>query len=568
MRDSTDAPAAFDLRNFLQVLWHHVWLIALATVTVVALAWFWVGTRTPTYRASAEMVLELKRSETLYGQGAGSVGGNEPTRAIATEAKRLRSRAVSTAVARKLGYRADVHTEASGVDNVITVTAESTDPKRAADVANTYVTTYIQYRRATDLKDLLDAQTEIQSKIDEKQRAIDAIDAEVAAAAPADRPAVAQAKAYERSGLANQQSLFRSQVDQLQVSAGLSGGGADMLTPAQRPGEPFFPKKLQTMLLALVAGLMLGVVLAFALDFLDDSIRGEEDFERAQFGLPLLGSVPVVRGWRRESTAQLVSLADPASSAAEGYRGLRTAMQFLAIDSPMRVVQITSPAVSEGKSTTTANLAVAMARAGRRVVVMCCDLRRPRVHDFFGLSNEVGLTSVLVGDVPLEAALQRVPGEDLPLEILASGPLPPNPSELLAGRRFADVLDMLKERAEFVVIDSPPVLPVSDAAVLAVIADATILVVRPGRTSGKSVRRSLAALRRVNAPLVGIVLNGVKRVGAYGYGRYYYRKDPSLPRLAGTARPSDSSPAHSTNGKVPVTVPPSKGTESLQRERD
>lgn len=559
---SDEASTAFDLRRFLQVLWRHAWLIALATASVAGPAVLWSEGQPPRYRASAEMVLEQKRSEALYAQGAGAEVGNEPSRSIATEAKRLRGTAVSEAVARKLGYHADVRTSASGVDNVITVTAESTSPRRADDIANTYVTTYIQYRRATALKDLLDAQTEIQSKIDEKQRAIAAIDAQVAAAAPADREAVANSRSFERSSLANQQSLFRSQVDQLQVSASLSGGGADLLTPARRPGAPFAPRVAQTAGLAIVAGLMLGVAFAFASDFLDDSIRGEEDLERAGFGLPLLGSIPTVRGWRKESSVQLVSVDDPSSPAAEGYRGVRTAMQFLGIDRALRTVQVTSPAVSEGKSTTTANLAVALARAGRRVIVVCCDLRRPRVHEFFGLSNEVGLTSVLVGEASLADALRRIPGEDLDLELLASGPLPPNPSELLSGRHFADVLAALQARAEVLVIDSPPVLPVSDAAVLAGIVDATVLVVRPGRTSRKSVRRALAALHRVNAPLAGIVLNGVRRAGSYTYGRYYDRAPASRHKAgeAGGARgePPEARPARTSAGAVAVTVPPTE----------
>ncbi|HET7489524.1 MAG TPA: polysaccharide biosynthesis tyrosine autokinase [Acidimicrobiales bacterium] len=570
----TTSAATFDLRKFLEVLGRHWWIVVAATVAVVVPATAWSNSQTPRYRASAEMVLELKRSETLYAQGAGNSGSNDVQRSIATEAKRLESSAVSQAVAHKLGYHAGVRTSASGVDNVITVTAESTSPKRAADIANAYVDTYIQYRRNTALKDLLDAQTEIQAKIDEKQRAIDAIDAEVAAAPPADRPSLAQAKSFERSSLANQQSLFRSQVDQLQVSASLSGGGADVLTPALPPHEPYAPKVAQILVLSLVAGAMLGLVVAFASDFLDDSIRGEDDLERAQFGLPILGSIPVVKGWRRESAAKLVSLGDPSSAAAEGYRGLRTAMQFLAIDRPLRVVQVTSPAVSEGKSTTAANLAVALARAGRHVVVMCCDLRRPRVHEFFGISNDVGLTSVLMGEASLDQALQRPPGDGLPLEILASGPLPPNPSELLSGRHFAEVLALVRERADVVVVDSPPVLPVSDAAVLAGLVDATVLVIRPGRTRRRGVRMALAALGRVNATLVGIVLNGVRRAGSYGYGRDYRRREPSPARSGGSprrgrgdARREASAPSHEANGRIDVAVPAQETVTSGDRER-
>src|SRR5439155_23031319 len=131
---------------------------------------------------------------------------------------------------------------------------------------------------------------------------------------------------------------------------------------------------------------------------------------------------------------QAVTLTEPSSSAAEAYRTLRTSIQFMGLDRPLRTLQVTSPSASEGKTTTLANLAVALARAGQRVVMVDCDLRRPRIHDFFGVSNEVGFTSVLLGEVPLSEAVQEVPGERL-MMLLASGMLPPNPSELIASER-------------------------------------------------------------------------------------------------------------------------------------
>lgn len=552
-----DGPAAFDLRRFLQVLGRNSWVVAVSALAVVVPAAAWSNAQAPRYRASAQMVLEPKRSELLYLQGPSD--GSEAGRTIATEAQRIRGAAVRQAVATKLGYRADVHTSASGVDSIITVTAESSSATRAADTANAFVTSYIEYRRASALKDLLDAQTEIQAKIDEKQRAIDAIDAQVAAAPPDRHEALARARADERSSLANQQGLFRSQVDQLQVAASLSGGGADVLAPAAPPARPFEPEVLRTGVLAGIAGLMLGVALAFVSEFVDDTIRDEDDIEHSQFGVPVLGSVPVARGWRKDGTAQVVSLVDPGSSAAEGYRGLRTALQFLGVERPLRVVQVTSPQVSEGKSTATANLAVALARAGQRVVVVCCDLRRPRVHDFFGLPRVLGLTSVLVGDVSLDRALQRVDGDGIDLTVLASGPLPPNPSELLASGRFSEVLAALKERADVIVIDSPPLLPVFDAAVLTANVDATIVVARPGRTTRKSLGKALAALRRVNAPLVGVLLNGVRRESGYDYGQY--RAHPPGPgRHRGRSRAALRQRRHDADGDgalvpVPVTVP-------------
>jgi non-specific protein-tyrosine kinase len=248
-----------------------------------------------------------------------------------------------------------------------------------------------------------------------------------------------------------------------------------------------------------------------------------------------------------------VTITEPSSPAAEAYRSLRTAVQFIGLDQTIRAIQVTSPNSSEGKTTTLANLAVALSRAGQRVIVASCDLRRPRIHEFLGLADkdalkplgedllgpldeefvgqpdtnhfgELGLTSVLVGRVPLaegiEEALRVVPGEES-LALLPAGPAPPNPSELLSSKRTAELFDLLKAKCDVLLVDSPPVLPVTDALVLAKLVDATILVGTADRTTRKEIHRSVELLHQVDAPLVGTVLNGVNPEATYGYGAGY-----------------------------------------------
>jgi capsular exopolysaccharide synthesis family protein len=183
---------------------------------------------------------------------------------------------------------------------------------------------------------------------------------------------------------------------------------------------------------------------------------------------------------------------------------------------------VTSASAQEGKTTTLANLAVAFARSGLRTVAVCCDLRRPRLHAFFGLDNAVGFTSVLLGNVALSKALQPVPGVDR-LLILASGPLPPNPAELLSSSRTVELLRNLASQADIVLIDSPPVLPVTDSLVLSQRVDSTVLVSAAGTTTRKAVHRAAEMLHQVSAPLVGAVLNGVSEDSGYGsYASRYY----------------------------------------------
>lgn len=248
-------------------------------------------------------------------------------------------------------------------------------------------------------------------------------------------------------------------------------------------------------------------------------------------GLPVLGHVPASASRGKQRT-QVVSLARPTSRVAEAYRSLRTSVHFLCLDKRIGILQVTSPIAAEGKSTTAANLAAVLAQAGQRVLILDCDLRRPRIHDYFGLSNEIGFTSVLRGEVPIEAALQHFENDDhLSLTLMASGPVPPNPSELLASERAASVIRDLQSHADIVIVDSPPLLPVTDAAIVAGIVEATLLVVMSGLTTRKSTQRAIERLAQVDANLIGLVLNRTPAEFeyAYGYGYDTGRRSPSVP---------------------------------------
>jgi len=203
----------------------------------------------------------------------------------------------------------------------------------------------------------------------------------------------------------------------------------------------------------------------------------------------------------------LVALVDPTSPAAEAYRQLRTNIQFSSLDRPLRTLLVTSSGPDEGKSTTLANLAVTMANTGTKVLLVDCDLRRPSLHEIFCVGNEQGLTTMILGSTSdLPAAESGVPN----LRVLPSGPLPPNPSELLASQRMAEVLELLKGQADVILFDSPPVVAVTDAAVLAQRVDGVLLVLRAGKTRREMAQRAKAVLEKVNANLLGVVLNNVK----------------------------------------------------------
>lgn len=490
------------LRQYLRVLRRRKLALISAVVLVMGAAVIASVLQTPIYAGAAEVLRQSTSTQSIFASPTAQPA--DPQRALQTEIQVVESQPVRDAVRAKLGYAATISATPLAQTDVIVIRAEDTKPRRAADVANAYASAYIDYRRKQAVDDVLFQATEVQSKITDLQKQIDA------------------ATGPLKDTLVQQQALFKNKLDQLQVDASVQTGGAQLVNPAEVQTTPVRPRPAHNAAIALVVGLFFGVGVVFLLEYLDDSIKSKEDLERAAPSLSVLSLIPLVPGWKAKGEARVVSVSEPTSPAAEAYRTLRTSIQFLGLDRPVRAVQVTSPSAQEGKTTTLANLGVALARTGSRVVIVCSDLRRPRVHEFFGLSNRVGFTSVLLGEVPLADALQRVPGVDR-LYVLASGPLPPNPSELLQSRRAQEVLRMLQAEGNFLLIDSPPILPVTDGLVLSRCAEGTIVVCSSGKTGRKELARSIEMLRQVDAPLIGAVLNGVSHESGYGYGYAYYQ---------------------------------------------
>jgi len=223
-----------------------------------------------------------------------------------------------------------------------------------------------------------------------------------------------------------------------------------------------------------------------------------------------------------EARPSLVTETEPRSAAAEAYRTLRTNIQFASIERPHRTLVVTSASAREGKTTTTANFGVVNAQAGTRVCVIDADLRRPTLHKVFGLSNSHGLSTVLIADQPLVKVAQATRIENL--SVVTSGPLPPNPAELVGSRRMRELLERAVDDFDLIVCDTPPVVPVADAVALAAQCDGVILVVRTGRVPQEIVKRAVAQIEAVKGRILGVLLNSVnlrRDASYYGYDRYY-----------------------------------------------
>ena len=308
-------------------------------------------------------------------------------------------------------------------------------------------------------------------------------------------------------------------------------GNVRVIDRAQPPQFPIKPRKVLNFAIGLVVGLTLGVGLSFFLDSLDNSVKTVEDIEH-NFEMPVLGLIPAIHSENGKShrknggdevariSATLVTKYTPRSHVSEAYRSLRTNIQFSRIDDPLKTVVISSAAPSEGKSTSAANLAITTALSGIRTLLVDADLRRPVIHSLFGLEREPGLSNLLAERLPLEKVV-RPSGIDS-LSILTCGAIPPNPSELLGSQRMRDLIKLLSQQYDLVLFDSPPVITVTDTAVLSPQADGLVLVVKSHATDKRALLRAKTILTNLKTNILGVVLNKIELSGLAGSYDYYY----------------------------------------------
>ena len=325
---------------------------------------------------------------------------------------------------------------------------------------------------------------------------------------------------------------------ELSATSGQGGTNVSVSNYGRLPHEPVGPARLRNIVIAFILSLIAGIGLAFLLDFLDDTVKSVDDVDR-YIHLPALALIPAARSEKRlrgaelapkqnEATA-LAMVTDVRSPIAEAYRHLRTSLLLSSAGTPPRTILVTSSQPSEGKTTTAINTAFMLAQTGAEVLIIDCDLRRPRLHAHFNLSNARGLTNCLSGESnDLENLIQTYDKQPN-LKLLPSGPIPPNPAELLGSEEMRRLLVSLSEKFTHIIVDSPPAISFTDASILSTFVDGVILVVHGGRSSRAVVRRAKQQLLDVGAHIFGVVLNNVKiESHDYYYAGYYsgyYRSD-------------------------------------------
>lgn len=477
--------------RLLRVIWERKWIVLACLIAALVVAAISVARAEKKYEATSELLLrDPGFARTLFGSDLFESGAT-PERDTSTTLEVIQSAQVTDRVVRTLPQEdeeqlADLELEVTAGDNsnIVRITATTPDPRVSARIANAYANEFVAYSRDRDRAKVRDAKLIVEQTIE---------------AAPPE-----------------QQQSLQDSLRQLTVLEALQTGEGDVLAPARPNFEAASPKPFQSAVLAGVLGLLLGIAAALLADLLDRRLKTSEDFERA-FGHPILVNVP--RG-----AVQVRGEETLAGARAEPYRMLREGLRFLEVSGTQRCLLVTSPDAGEGKTTVAVNLAQALVAGGDDVILIEADLRRPMASRQLGIERSgMGLSSGLVGGRQLEELL--VPADATgKLRVLPTGPVPPNPADLLRSPHMAELVAAARAAADVVLIDAPPLLPVSDTHVLLDLPgiDGVLLVARSNTTRRDRARAAARLLEHSERRVLGVVVTGTReRLGDY----YYYGND-------------------------------------------
>ncbi len=517
-----------ELKQYAAILWRWWWLLVISTVVAGTLALGISRSLQKVYVASTTLLINQAPSTSTTADYTSLITSE---RLAQTYAQMMRSRDVLAETIANLQLEITPQDLAGQVTvapvrdtQLMTLRVEDVNPDRAAAIANEIVQAFIRQNQAlqsnryqASSQNLQQELVTLQEALSRTQQQLDGLGSPQGTEQQAEYNRLDALMAQYRTSYANVLQSY----ELVRLAEANTLNNVNVLESALPPTAPIRPQPLRNGMLAAIAGAMAALGVIFLIEYLDDSIKNNQDVEKL-IGRSSLGAIALIDA--DTTSRHLVSLTAPRSPVSEAFRVLRANIKFSEVDHPIRSMLITSSGAAEGKSTVTANLAVVTAQSGKRVILVDADMRKPTVHKTFELTNAQGLTTALLTNAgPVGAYLQPtdVPG----LQILTSGPLPPNPAELLGSQRMADLVTELLGEADVVMFDSPPLLAMADAALLARICDGTLLVAQADATRREIFISALDQLQKSGARLIGVVLNQVStRRGSYYY-YYQYQYD-------------------------------------------
>lgn len=521
MAKAPTPPAAdeIDLRDYLAGIWRRRLVVGITVFVVVALALIGSFLITPTYRAEARVQVTQQSAADQFDPNPGLL---DSQRFLENQRDFVESDRVQEAAAEALGVDADVSVLIEDSADTLVFVGEADDADNAATAANTYAEVYIAQVQAAEVEGLEEAAAQIADAIASIDEQVAGIDGQIATidAAGGEPAAERTSLLDQKTVLLEQKTELQTDQSQLQLRQNLATDGPAVLSQlAEPPDSPASPDVVRNGLVALVAGLVLGIAIAFVLDLLDSSIRGREQLE-ASTGLPVLGQLPAA-GPDDEGTGA-------ATATTEAVRSLRTSVQLLVLDRGVRRVLLAPVRSGDDAADAAAELAASLAAAGQRVLLVDADLRAPSLHRRFALPAAPGLTDVLAGDDAADRvrAVDHVPG----LSLLPAGDPVDDATRVLGLDRAREAFGRLGEEHDVVLVLGPALLPLADARILGRLVDAVVLVVAQGRDRGRDVRTALTLLGQLDEPVAGSVLTRVALADA-------------VPYLEEAAAPTDDHPA-------------------------
>lgn len=505
----TTSPAtlSLSLRSYLQVLRRRRWLILGLTLIAGLLAALPAVLAEPVYESTAKVRISTLDDEGVFDTDANEVTSpNERFIVQLNEIEIIRSKSMRTAVEAQFidGVPDFEHPEVEqvGFTEIVDISVTADDPATAADVANAYAEVFVEDRRNRSVETLNVKVDELRQQSADASREIDSIGAQLAA--PDLAPGQRTRLELRQTTLVAQVIDFDSRADELAVEAALRGRGTEVVEAAELEMDPIRPSIAQGALIGLVIGGLLALAIAVVADTIQDRINSAEELAELRPDVPVLASVP-----RFDERDEALAFA-----AREAFRYLRTGLRVRALSAPLRSILVTSAIGGEGKTTSCVHLARALAETSERVVLVDCDLRRPTLHRHFGLSNERGLSSVVVGDDALGDVIHFV---DDNLAVVTAGPAVQNPTEVLSSEPFARLLEAITAQADFTLLDTPPTLPVADSLIASQLVDGVLAVCRMGEVRRRQLSEMTARLESADVRLLGYVANGTDVEAPYGY---------------------------------------------------
>ena len=504
-----------DIKEYFYLFWSWSWLIVLAGLLAGGAAFLVSIHTTPIYQASTRLLVSTPST---------SINGVDPTALVATQtmtqtySQMLLDPPVLQGVIDqlKLQTTTDELAKSISVDVVpntqlLSITVQDPSPARAAEIANAMASVFANRIRGLQSQRYADSRNGLEKQINDIQQQITTTNNQINVTTDPSTLQQLQARATQY------RTIYANLVTTLeQVSLAEEQTSTNVVVSAQAtpPTIPVSPKTTRNTLLAILAGMLLAAAAVFAVDALDDTIKNPDEIRR-KFNIPILGMI----GWHHSADGKPISLSEPRSPTAEAFRSLRTNITFAGVDTSLRRIMVTSPTPKDGKTTIATNLAVVLAQGEKKVALIDADLRRPTIHSKFGIHNRIGLTDLFVKSFKsFDSVIQFNSVSSLGL--ITSGPLPPNPAELLTSHMMTRILDQLNKSYDVVVIDTPPVLAVTDSSALAPSVDGVIMVVKPGTTKLTALHQALDQLHSVGARVLGVVLNNVSP-SSRKYGYYY-----------------------------------------------